>query len=184
MAKHAPVLDPIDIGIEADDRKAIAGELAKLLADTYTLYLKTHAFHWNVTGPMFNTLHLMFETQYTELWAAVDLIAERIRTLGHPAPGSYAQFAKLGSIAEETGVPRAEDMVRQLVEGDFFGEAAILTGQPRSATLTAASDCELLELDRPALDEIAQRKPRVWEVLVEFHKARRDNTLENLIRGR
>lgn len=94
----------------------IAAGLSHLLADTYTLYLKTHNFHWNVTGPMFTTLHTLFETQYTELALAVDEIAERIRTLGYPAPGSYSQFAKLSSVAEETGKPNAEDMIRQLVE--------------------------------------------------------------------
>ncbi len=93
----------IDIGISKKDRKNIADGLSKLLADTYTLYLKTHNFHWNVEGPMFNTLHLMFETQYNELALAVDAIAERIRALGHPAPGSYAAYAKLSSIKEETG---------------------------------------------------------------------------------
>jgi starvation-inducible DNA-binding protein len=115
-----PVISPgelMDIGIEAGDRKAISEGLAKLLADSYTLYLKTHNFHWNVTGPMFQTLHVMFEQQYTELALAVDLVAERIRALGHAAPGSYAQFSRLSSIKEETGVPRAEDMVRQLVDG-------------------------------------------------------------------
>src|SRR5512147_201917 len=96
-----------DIGIKAKDRKAIAEGLGRLLADSYTLYLKTHNYHWNVTGPMFNTLHLMFEQQYTELALAVDLIAERIRALGHPAPGSYQAFAKLTGIREETGVPSA-----------------------------------------------------------------------------
>src|SRR5512132_894702 len=97
----------IDIGIKPKDRKAIADGLSHLLADSYTLYLKTHNFHWNVEGPMFNTLHLMFEGQYTELALAVDLIAERIRALGYPAPGSYAEFVGLTSIDEETGVPRA-----------------------------------------------------------------------------
>jgi starvation-inducible DNA-binding protein len=106
----------IDIGIEEKDREAIAGGLSRLLADSYTLYLKTHNFHWNVTGPMFNTLHLMFETQYTELALAVDLIAERIRALGMAAPGSYTQFAKLTSIPEETGNPDAMEMLRQLVK--------------------------------------------------------------------
>src|SRR2546430_1050238 len=101
----------IDIGINENDRKEIAAGLAKLLADTYTLYLKTHNFHWNVTGPMFETLHLMFEKQYIELAAAVDLIAERIRALGLPAPGTYAEFAKLSSIKEEPGVPTAEQMM-------------------------------------------------------------------------
>lgn len=105
----------IDIGISNKDRKAIADGLSRLLADTYTLYLKTHSFHWNVTGPMFSTLHLMFEAQYTELALAVDLIAERIRALGVEAPGSYAQFGKLTSIKESTGAPEAMAMVRQLV---------------------------------------------------------------------
>jgi starvation-inducible DNA-binding protein len=113
----APTEFPIEIGIEAKDRKAVAEGLAKLLADSYTLYLKTHNFHWNVTGPMFNTLHLMFEQQYTELALAVDLVAERIRALGHPAPGSYAQFARLSSVKEASGVPSASDMIRELVEG-------------------------------------------------------------------
>jgi starvation-inducible DNA-binding protein len=107
----------IDIGITEADRKDIADGLGRLLADTYTLYLKTHGFHWNVTGPMFNTLHNMFMLQYTELWNALDAIAERIRSLGHFAPASYAQYAALSSIAEETGVPKANDMLRQLVEG-------------------------------------------------------------------
>lgn len=106
----------IDIGIPEDSRKQIAEGLSRLLADTYTLYLKTHNFHWNVTGPMFNTLHTMFEQQYTELATAVDQIAERIRALGMPAPGSYKQFASLTSIQEETGVPAAEEMIAQLVK--------------------------------------------------------------------
>ena len=113
----APTGLPIEIGIEAEDRKAVAEGLARLLADSYTLYLKTHNFHWNVTGPMFATLHLMFEQQYNELALAVDLVAERIRALGHPAPGSYAQFARLSSVKEATGVPDAPEMVRELVEG-------------------------------------------------------------------
>ena len=107
----------IDIGIREKDRKAIAGGLGKLLADSYTLYLKTHNYHWNVTGPMFGTLHLMFEAQYTELALAVDLIAERIRALGHAAPGSYQAFASLTDIEEETGVPAAVEMIRKLVAG-------------------------------------------------------------------
>lgn len=104
----------IDIGISKGDRKAIAEGLSHVLADTYTLYLKTHNFHWNVTGPMFNTLHTMFETQYTELATAVDEIAERIRALDFPAPGSYADFLRLTSIKEAEGVVPAEDMIRQL----------------------------------------------------------------------
>jgi starvation-inducible DNA-binding protein len=107
----------INIGINQADRKEIADGLSRLLADSYTLYLKTHNFHWNVTGPMFNTLHTMFEGQYTELATAVDEIAERIRALGEPAPGSYAQFGELTVISEETGTPKAEEMIRQLVEG-------------------------------------------------------------------
>src|SRR3954464_4175624 len=107
----------IDIGISENDRREIAEGVSRLLADTYTLYLKTHSFHWNVTGPMFNTLHLMFETQYTELAQAVDQIAERIRALGHRAPGSYRAFSRLSSIKEEEGVPAAEEMIRQLVIG-------------------------------------------------------------------
>lgn len=105
----------INIGIQEDSRRQIGDGLSRLLADTYTLYLKTHNFHWNVTGPMFNTLHLMFETQYTELAAAVDQIAERIRSLGFPAPGTYKQFADLTSIEEEVEVPKAEDMIAILV---------------------------------------------------------------------
>jgi starvation-inducible DNA-binding protein len=107
----------IDIGIAAKSRAKIAEGLSRLLADSYTLYLKTHNYHWNVTGPQFNTLHVMFEQQYTELATAVDEIAERIRALGHPAPGSYAAFAKLTKVKEESKVPRATEMIRQLVIG-------------------------------------------------------------------
>jgi starvation-inducible DNA-binding protein len=107
----------IDIGISTPDREKIADGLAKLLADTYSLYLKTHNFHWNVEGPMFNTLHLMFMEQYTELWNALDSIAERIRSLGYPAPGTYGEFSRLTSIDETEGVPEALDMVRLLVAG-------------------------------------------------------------------
>jgi starvation-inducible DNA-binding protein len=108
---------PINIGISEKDREKIGDGLSRLLADSYTLYLKTHNFHWNVTGPMFQTLHLMFEAQYTELATAVDLIAERIRSLGEHAPGSYAEFGKLTSLKEADGVPSAKEMVRQLVQG-------------------------------------------------------------------
>lgn len=107
----------IDIGIDAQERREIADGLSRVLADTYVLYLKTHAFHWNVEGPMFNTLHDMFMTQYTELWGAVDLIAERIRALGFPAPGTYREFAKVASVEETEGVPEAMEMVRLLVVG-------------------------------------------------------------------
>jgi starvation-inducible DNA-binding protein len=107
----------IDIGIPRQDREQIAQHLSKLLADTYSLYLKTHSFHWNVTGPQFNSLHAMFEVQYNELWLAADEVAERIRTLDVVAPGSYSQFGKLTAIKEEPGVPEWKDMVGQLVEG-------------------------------------------------------------------
>ncbi len=105
----------IDLGIDEDHRQAIVAGLSRLLADSYTLYLKTHNFHWNVTGPMFVTLHTMFEGHYTELALAVDAIAERIRALGAPAPGSYRAFADLTTVPEAEGVPTAEDMIRQLV---------------------------------------------------------------------
>ena len=108
----------INIGINEEDRRQIANGLSKLLADTYTLYLKTHNFHWNVTGPMFQSLHVMFEQQYREFAEAVDSIAERIRALGLPAPGTYAEFAERTSLKEERGVPNAEQMIRQLIEGN------------------------------------------------------------------
>ncbi|MCC7440047.1 MAG: DNA starvation/stationary phase protection protein [Bdellovibrionales bacterium] len=107
----------IDIGIPENERKAIAEGLSKLLGDSYTLYLKTHYYHWNVIGPMFQTLHLMFETHYNELALAVDAIAERIRALGHTAPGTYGEFARLSTIQEDTSVPAAKDMIRNLVKG-------------------------------------------------------------------
>lgn len=127
----------IDIGISQAHREEIALGLSKLLADTYTLYLKTHNFHWNVTGPMFQTLHLMFETQYNELALAVDLIAERIRSLGFPAPGTYKQYAALSSIKEEEGIPKAQDMIRLLVEGQ---ESVVRTARSLYASVEAASD--------------------------------------------
>ncbi len=133
----------IDLGILPAQRKAIAEGLAKVLADTYTLYLKTHNFHWNVTGPMFQTLHLMFEQQYNELALAVDLVAERIRALGHPAPGSYAQFSKLSSISEATAVPKAEDMIHQLVQGQ---EALVRTLRTVFPTAEKASDQVTVDL--------------------------------------
>ncbi|MFP4253634.1 MAG: Dps family protein [Halothece sp.] len=109
---------PVNIGIEEDDRQAIAEGLSRLLADTYSLYLKTHYFHWNVTGSMFHSLHQMFEEEYVELAQAVDDIAERIRTLGAVAPGSYSQFAELSSVSETRDVPSAQEMVRLLVEAN------------------------------------------------------------------
>lgn len=137
----------VNIGISDKDRKKIADGLSKLLADTYTLYLKTHNFHWNVTGPMFNTLHLMFETQYNELALAVDAIAERIRALGYPAPGTYKEYAKLSSIAEEDGVPAATDMIRKLVEGQ---EAVVRTARSIFPVVDAAGD-------EPSADLLTQR---------------------------
>src|SRR5580765_925610 len=116
----------IDIGISESQRKKISEGLSRLQSDTYTLYLKTHNFHWNVTGPMFQTLHLMFEQQYNELWLAVDLVAERIRALGFRAPGTYAEFTRLSSIKESKGVPAAKDMIRELVAGQ---EAVVKTAR-------------------------------------------------------
>ncbi len=144
MAVSAPL---INIGIPEADRAQIADGLAHVLADTYTLYLKTHNFHWNVTGPMFNTLHLMFEAQYTELALAVDLIAERIRSLGFPAPGSYSAYAKLTSIPEAEGVPSAEAMIAQLVEGQ---EAVVRTARAVFPLADAAHD-------EPTADLLTQR---------------------------
>ncbi len=138
---------PVNIGIEAGTREEIAAGLSRLLADTYTLYLKTHYFHWNVTGPMFQTLHLMFETQYTELALAVDLIAERIRALGFPAPGSYSEYAKLSSIAETTSVPPATQMIELLVEGQ---EAVCRTARSIFPLAEKASD-------EPTADLLTQR---------------------------
>ena len=116
----------IDIGIPTEQREEIAQGISRVLADSYTLYLKTHNFHWNVTGPMFQTLHTLFETQYTELALAVDEIAERIRALGVYAPGSYSQFAELATVKEETTVPKAQDMIRQLVADN---EAVVRTAR-------------------------------------------------------
>lgn len=143
MSKNKPVA--INIGINDKDRKKIADGLGRMLADTYTLYLKTHNFHWNVTGPMFQTLHLMFEAQYNELALAVDLVAERIRALGFPAPGTYKQFSALSAIKEEDGVPKAQDMITKLVEGhetvartarEIFKIAESVSDQPTCDLLT------------------------------------------------
>ena len=134
---------PIDIGISEKDRAAIVAGLSRLLADTYTLYLKTHNYHWNVTGPMFQTLHLMFEQQYNELALAVDLVAERIRALGHPAPGSYAQFGKLTSILEDAKVPEAVDMVRNLVAAQ---ETVVRTAREVFGPAEAAHDQVTMDL--------------------------------------
>ena len=153
--KQAPGL-AIDIGISAAHRAKIADGLAHLLADSYTLYLMTHNFHWNVTGPMFNTLHLMFMDQYTELWTALDLIAERIRALGHFAPASYAQFAKLSSIPDESGAPSAEAMINQLISGQ---ESVARTARKLFAIVDKAGD-------EPTADLLTQRlqihEKNVW----------------------
>jgi len=137
----------VNIGIAEKDRTEIAEGLSKALADTYTLYLKTHNYHWNVTGPMFQTLHLMFETHYNELALAVDLIAERIRALGVYAPGTYADFGRLSSIPEEAGVPSAQDMIKKLLEGH---EAVVRTARK---VFTIADNAN----DQPTLDLMTQR---------------------------
>ncbi len=134
----------IDIGIDAKNRKTIADGLSRLLADEYTLYLKTHNFHWNVTGPMFNTLHLMFEQHYNEAALAVDLVAERIRALGFPAPGTYKEFAALSSIEEASGVPEWKGMATQLVKGH---ETCVRTAREVFPAAEGANDepsCDLL----------------------------------------
>ena len=138
----------INIGINETQRNEIAHGLSRFLADTYTLYLKTHGFHWNVTGSMFNALHTMFETQYTEMWAAVDVIAERIRALDAFAPGSYADFAKLTSLKETSGTPpNAKDMIAQLLEGN---EAVVRTARD---LFPVAEKCN----DEATLDLLTQR---------------------------
>jgi starvation-inducible DNA-binding protein len=137
----------IDIGISEKDRKVISTGLSHLLADSYTLYLMTHNFHWNVKGPMFNTLHLMFEGQYTELALAVDLIAERIRALGYPAPGTYSEFVQMSSIKEVKGQPKAEDMIKHLISGQ---EAVTRTARSLLAAVDKASD-------EPTADLLTQR---------------------------
>jgi starvation-inducible DNA-binding protein len=147
MSRKKTAVAHIDNGISLKDRTRIAAGLARLLADTYTLYLTTHNFHWNVTGPMFNTLHLMFMTQYTELWNAVDPVAERIRALGFPAPGTYAEFGKLSSIKEVAGVPRAEEMIALLVKGH---ETVARTARSLLPAADAAND-------QPTLDLLTQR---------------------------
>ena len=150
LAAAAPTAPNIDIGIKVADRKKIADGLSRFLADSYTLYLKTHNFHWNVTGPMFNALHTMFETQYTEQWTALDETAERIRALGFNAPGSYREFVALSSIPEEPGLTNSADwheMVRQLVVGN---EAVCRTAR---RVLDIADDAD----DAPTEDLLTQR---------------------------
>lgn len=147
MATKKPKPPAIDIGISAADRQKIVRGLSALLADSYTLYLMTHNFHWNVKGPDFNSLHMMFMTQYTEQWTALDLIAERIRALGHPAPGTYKEFVKLASIKEVEGVPPSTDMVRHLVAAQ---EATARTARKLLPVVDAAND-------QPTADLLAQR---------------------------
>jgi starvation-inducible DNA-binding protein len=139
----APSPAQIDIGIKSKDREKIAAGLSRVLADTYTLYLKTHNFHWNVEGPMFNTLHLMFMEQYTELWNALDLIAERIRALGLPAPATYKEFSKLTSIEETEGVPEALEMVRLLVTGHEAVARTARAAFPAAEKAGDESTCDL-----------------------------------------
>ena len=137
----------IDIGISEKDRARIAEGLSRLLADDFALYLKTHNFHWNVTGPMFQTLHVMFEAQYNELWTALDAIAERIRALGFPAPGTTSELTQLASIAETQGVPEAREMVRLLVQGH---EAVARTARKMFPAVDKAND-------EPTADLLTQR---------------------------
>jgi starvation-inducible DNA-binding protein len=147
MNASASRVPSIDIGISAGERQKIAQGLSALLADSYTLYLMTHNFHWNVTGPQFNSLHQMFMAQYTEQWNALDVIAERIRALGHAAPGTYKEFVKLASIKEVEGVPKANEMIRHLVAAQ---EATARTARRLYPVVEAASD-------QPTADVLTQR---------------------------
>lgn len=147
MAEKKVKTVSIDIGISEGDRKKIAEGLSRLLADSYTLYMMTHNFHWNVKGPQFNTLHTMFMAQYSEQWAALDLIAERIRALGYPAPGTYSEFVKRASIKEVEGVPKAEEMIRHLVKAQ---EATAKTARKLFPVVDAAND-------QPTADVLTQR---------------------------
>ena len=147
MASKKQQAPQIDIGIDSADREKIVKGLSVLLADSYTLYLMTHNFHWNVKGPQFNSLHLMFMTQYTEQWNALDMIAERIRALGYPAPGTYKQFVKLATIKEVEGVPNATEMVRYLVAAQ---EATARTARKLFPVVDAAND-------QPTADLLTQR---------------------------
>jgi starvation-inducible DNA-binding protein len=147
MATKKTDVTRIDIGLSDKQRAEIADGLKHLLADTYTLYLKTHNFHWNVTGPMFQTLHLLFMDMYNEQWMAVDLLAERIRALGFPAPGSYREFAALTSIQESEGSPNAKEMIRQLIAGQ---ETVVRTARAMFPVVDKAND-------QPTADILTQR---------------------------
>ncbi|MCK6394593.1 Dps family protein [Zoogloea sp.] len=144
---YHPAGPVMDIGIAAQDRADIAAGLSRLLADSFTLYMMTHNFHWNVKGPMFNSLHQMFMVQYTEQWNALDVIAERIRALGHPAPGTFAEFARLTSIEAPEGVPAARDMIRLLVAAQ---EATARTARGLYPVVDEAND-------QPSADLLTQR---------------------------
>ena len=146
-ANTASRYSSIDIGIPEPERRKIADGLSRLLADTFTLYLTTHNFHWNVKGPMFQTLHVMFEEQYNEVWLALDAIAERIRALGFPAPGTYAEYSKLSSIKETVGVPEAKEMIRILVAGQ---EAVARTARKIFPVVDKSAD-------EPTADLLTQR---------------------------
>jgi starvation-inducible DNA-binding protein len=147
MEINADINSDINTGISAPERAAIVQGLSRLLADTYVVYLKTHSFHWNVEGPMFQTLHQMFMEQYTETWNAIDLIAERIRSLGEYAPGTYREYSKLARIQETEGVPKAEEMVQLLIEGQ---QAIVRTARE---VLPVADEAN----DEPTLDLLTQR---------------------------
>lgn len=165
--KHAKAKKPstskIDIGISDSHREAIASGLSSLLADSFSLYLMTHNFHWNVTGPMFNTLHTMFMTQYTEQWNALDVIAERIRALGYPAPGSYSEYAELSSIDEVAGQPKALDMVRLLVAAQ---EATARTARSLLPLVDKANDQPTADLLTQRLD-VHEKNAWMLRVLLE-----------------
>lgn len=146
----------LNTGLGETERKEVADKLARLLADTYTLYLKTHGYHWNVTGPMFRSLHLMFEEEYMEMRDAVDEIAERIRALGYDAPGSYSEFADLSSVEDEPGTPEAMEMVRRLVAGN---ETVIRTGREVVEAAEAAGDVATADL---ATERIEIHEKTAW----------------------
>lgn len=138
-----------DLGIAESDRAELTNQLGSLLADTYTLLLKTHNYHWNVTGPLFRSLHLMFEEEYTEMWAAVESVAERIRSLGEPAPGTYAEFSKMSSVKEREGVPAASEMVQDLVVGH---ETVVRTPRALATTAESARDLATADLATQRID--------------------------------
>ena len=165
MSKVKANTSSINIGLSEKDRRSIADGLSRMLADTYTLYLKTHNFHWNVTGPMFQTLHLMFMTQYNETWLAVDLVAERIRALGYPAPGSYKEFAALTSIKDSNGVPNAKEMIRQLVDGQ---ETVVRTAREVLPIAEKAGDQPTVDLLSARMEFHEKYALMLWSLLEEY----------------